>query len=283
MVCGPTGTGKTYGVQRCVAQTNRKVEEINPSNIKSTEQLRSILQLARKNKTLLGPRCVVVEDLEGFDECYLSIIHSVLDTSAKRDAPMVLVCTDPWALGLKRFRSVRQLQLKEMYSGELCACARSSFARNVPQKTLLYHAERSDGNLRQLQVRLSSCLGSSRVDHDLNLFRATRQFLESRIDAEHWMRADEPFPLLKILYENYVEMVDDLNNLAMCSDTMSLAAASSSGEASILATGMAVRRVCPARVGALKLQSASKMCRTFPTLKSAELDNAENRMAANLR
>jgi flagellar biosynthesis GTPase FlhF len=78
LLYGPTGVGKTKGVYDiALHMLGLSVFEMNASMAVSTVELRQKLLHVMRSKTLLGARLVLVDDLEAFDESYISVVAKI--------------------------------------------------------------------------------------------------------------------------------------------------------------------------------------------------------------
>lgn len=206
LIHGPTGSGKTKGVHACAGLLCRSVYEVDPSATGSSSTMREWLSEVCSAKTLLGERLFFIDDLEGFDERILSVIaKEATSTRPTHAAPLVLVCTDPWVLGLQRFRSVQRVGLRSPQQADCIQWARAiGLAARHTDGALQRFAREAKGDLRQfcMQLRMPQ-LALGCVDQQHGIFEGTRRLMWGEIGVEQWVRMGEGASFRRLLHHNY--------------------------------------------------------------------------------
>ena len=225
LLSGPTGCGKTRGIvdaaNNCLGMT---VSELNATSVHGTEEFRRKVLGVTCSRTLLGPRILLVDDIEGFDESYISTLAKILKDRREGAGPMVLTCRNPFDRALLCFRSLElnQIRLYTPSTTQLCEAARV-VRQDMAESVILHHADGADGNFHQLFLRLRTFINSA-PDAHVGLFETTEQLLTGRASVEDWLRSAEPHVLTSILYENYPSICaerDDDHDWHAYSDVLS--------------------------------------------------------------
>ena len=281
VLSGPTGCGKTFGIDLCAKIANRVVQEINPANIDSTQKLEQIIYLARKTKSLCGPKLIVIDDLEGFDPCYLKIMYNILQTNKKSDAPIILICTNRMSMELKSFRPFTSFKLNAI-NVENCINIATLYSKSS-LLTIRKIANECCGNLKQLELRLQ--YKSAKIDRDYNIFYATQLLIKKSISVTTWLNSADFSNLAKIIYENYPSTSNSIEQCSRMADSLSRcdlnnAYMSYSNDEANFGLGLQSSNLHDSRAP-LSLKYAPSHLRGIQALSNQQLYNGQNHMEAN--
>lgn len=254
MVHGPTGCGKTRGVHECAARAlGMSVYELNASDVQSTEAFARGIAQVTATRTLLGPRLVLVDDIEGFDSTYIDVLVRILKRRTVDCGPVVLTCINPYDRALVALRPLTGITRIRMFSPSLGAtieawkCVRSDLTPSV----LKMHAEAAMGNFHQMRLRVRTFC-NSQPDQHVGLFETTQSLLTRGATVDAWTRSGEPHVLTSILHENCAsiamrgDMDTELSRTADFMDTLSSLANAPEDER-MRAVGMAAQVLLHAR------------------------------------
>ena len=211
VIHGPHGCGKTAGVHELTTKhLGLTVYEINAGSTEGIEAFGRDVRHVTRTKTLLGPRIVLVDDLEGFDDEYVRLTATLLrEHQSERDTALVVTCANLHDRRLAPLSAVREsVTIVRMYTPSLrstvAAVRLVSNATSIAIESACKHA---NGNLHQLFLRLRLHL-NSQPDLHADLFKATDGLLTGRADVHLWGRAARPDTLVALLHENAPTIVD---------------------------------------------------------------------------
>ncbi|MFH1501194.1 MAG: replication factor C large subunit [archaeon] len=113
---GPAGTGKTSLVYAIANETNSEIFELNASDLRNKDKLRSVLSPATIQASLSGRNKIIlvdeVEGVTGSDRGGIPELSSIIDASA---FPVLITANNIWD---KKFAEIRKkaeiIQLKEL-------------------------------------------------------------------------------------------------------------------------------------------------------------------------
>lgn len=188
LLYGPTGCGKTHLVRTCSYVMDLKLFEVGPAEVDSSSELTSWLSHVCNAKTLLGPRMVLVDDIEGLEPQVLRTLHANLKKHTK--SPIIMTCTDPYIKELRSFRDVERIRMRAPTVHSCIAWANGQSLK-ADGGGLRTAAEKSRGDLRQLSMRLSGnrCLAGM-LDRKCNMFDAMRSLMRKETSLEEWTSSD---------------------------------------------------------------------------------------------
>ncbi len=178
------------------------VYELNSGSVESTEQMVRDMKQVSRTRTLLGPRLVLVDDLEGFDESYIAALLKVLKQRSADDGPLVITCINPFDRALTGLRALPITRVR-LFSPSMRSMmeAWKCIRQDVPPSILERHAEEANGNFHQLKIRLRTFC-DSRPDTHVGLFETTDALLRGATAIDTWARSNETHILATILHEN---------------------------------------------------------------------------------
>lgn len=270
MLHGPHGCGKSRGlIEVCNTTLGMHVYEVNAANVLGVDETVRKISSVCQTKTLLGPRAVLLDDIEGFDETYISAFTSMIKRRKEDDGLLVVTCCDPFARSIVGLRAVTAFERLRMYEPTVKAMAQAAqlVRTDVCQDTLRRYATDAGGNFHQLDLRLrmhtskAQLTSKMKPDAHVGLFDTTQQLVTRAAEVEDWIRSAEGSVLVNILANNAVELAlrgDDSTSLERAS-AMSDFISSTCGfveEEKLHVLGLAARsllKVPTGRVPALRL------------------------------
>lgn len=200
LVYGPTGCGKTCGLKEVANVCQYKIFEIEPSCVDSVPELQKWIKNITASKTLLGPRMILIDILEGMDSLYLKALEDILKKRSTFDIPIVFVTTDPYYYPLKSLVALFELKWR-LFAPSVDSCI--NFGKIVTPRTsfdkLRLAAEMCHGDLRRMMMQANQ---DTAQDQSLSLFGTTTRYLLSKCDNEHWQSCAETYSLHHLLDDN---------------------------------------------------------------------------------
>ena len=168
VVWGQSGVGKTFGVKQCATAMGYSVFEIEPSSLDSIYSLKKWLIHIGGEKTLLGPRIILVDAVEGIDQSYMNCIQEYLKKRSSKCAPIVFICDDIYAMSIRMFmqKIPSKLRLFQPSNDVLTNIAKNSFAKHINIKDIKIFVDHCNGNLRKLKNTLLQWNAMQYVLHD---------------------------------------------------------------------------------------------------------------------
>lgn len=168
VVWGQSGVGKTFGVKQCATAMGYRVFEIEPSSLDSIYSLKKWLLHIGGEKTLLGPRIILVDAVEGIDQSYIKCIQEYLKKRSTKCAPIVFICDDIYAMSIRMFMQKIQTKLRLFRPSDdvLTNIAKNSFAKHINIKDIKIFVDHCNGNLRKLKNTLLQWHAMQYVSHD---------------------------------------------------------------------------------------------------------------------
>lgn len=207
MVWGPVGCGKSFSVRLCAKARGLSVYELTPSAVESPKDLDVWIRHVRRSKTLLGPRIVLVDDVEGFDASYLVPLSSIAFEEGEGMCPLVLTCSNLYDPFLRSFRSLPSVRCKRPTLPDCLSLCPYLVPKKKEEETTLSEGpcrrslcEKARGDLRQLSFFLSG-LDSSVDERHSSVFETTSH-LVLRSDVDAWLRHDTGL-LRRVLYDSF--------------------------------------------------------------------------------
>jgi hypothetical protein len=202
---GPHGCGKTAGVHDlATGHLGMRVYEINPGNTEGLETFTRDVRHVTRVKTLLGPRLVLIDDIEGFDECYVKAALTMVKEHSAEDSSIVFTSSDMYDRRIAAFRGIDNVTYIRMYCPSVknvVASVRASSLSNASSALIESLASQTGGNFHQLLLRLRLHI-ASQPDVHVNLFKTTDLLLRGEASVDTWIRAAETHSLTLLLYEN---------------------------------------------------------------------------------
>jgi hypothetical protein len=223
LVWGPTGCGKTYAVKECIKACGMRLFEIEPSLLDSTEKLQKWCNNILSSKTLLGPRAIVIDVIEGFDESFIRIFESILKKQLSFSIPLVFIADTLYNLQLKSIFGLIPVKFRILPQNDYrCAqFAKATFAKHKSIDLINKKSKGCNGNLRKLKYKLNGIFYSD-MDESLSLFTSTQDMLMKKLSVEKWTKSAEKTSLCHLIYENYPNTIKDIEHFCQMSDTLTL-------------------------------------------------------------
>ena len=226
LLWGPTGCGKTSGVKECADICGLRIYEIEPSVLDSTEDLKKWLYNISGSKTLLGPRMILVDIVEGIDASYISVFESFVKKKTELQTPIVFIMDNAYNFQFRNFVNLIPIKLRcYRPTSSYCAnLAKLTFAKQIPISVIQKDAQHCGGNLRNLKCRLlnsGNFVFFHESDESLSLFESTNKFLTNRLDPEKWILCAEKNSLTHLIHDNYISFLSDVDKIAQMSEELS--------------------------------------------------------------
>lgn len=152
---GPPGVGKTSLVLAYASEHGYDLIEVNASDKRGAEQIKSIVAEAAKQSTLAGTRkrIILVDEVDGaYGSEASGGINALASIIPRTSIPIVLVANDPWDPKLAALRNVSQMiKFSHIRQTDIVSYLKRLSERegvNVGDEVLKLIASRSNGDLR---------------------------------------------------------------------------------------------------------------------------------------
>ncbi len=149
LIYGPSGVGKTSAV-KALRGEGYDVLEINSSSTRDASTMKEIVGSAVVNKSLFGPRVVLVDDVDSIPD--RGGIPELIKCIKKAKNPIILTAIDPWTKKLRTLRTYcTLLEFKPLRSTTIKAFLKKVAQKegiDIDEKALLRIAVNSQGDLR---------------------------------------------------------------------------------------------------------------------------------------
>lgn len=207
LLSGPHGCGKTRGVHELATKhLGMSVYELNPGNVCSTDIFLRDARHVTQSKTLLGPRLLLIDDIEGFDESFVSATLQFFREQTSRHGVVILTCHDFYD---RRILKLRTLGLNHTKMSSPSPHAMLAAVRGHVHIDSTAIAERyareSAGNFHQFVLKLRTH-AKTRPDEHVGLFETTDALLTDRTTVQQWVRSAESHILVTLLRENACQL-----------------------------------------------------------------------------
>jgi hypothetical protein len=205
---GPHGCGKTRGVHELAKRhLGLTVYEINPGNTSGTDAFMRDARHVSRSKTLLGPRVLLIDDIEGFDEAYISKAAEYLRDWKATDGAVVLTCNNPFDRRLLKLRSLQLARVRFYAPGpqHMISVLRCLTAFPTSSGVAQKYAREANGNYHQLLIKVCTHANSC-PDERVGLFETTDALLRRKATVQDWVRSAETPVLVSLLHENSIQL-----------------------------------------------------------------------------
>ena len=262
LLWGQTGSGKSTGLTKIANLCKLRVYLIEPSVTQTLEGLKRWLNDITGSKTLLGPRMIIIDVVEGLDTSFISIIEQFLKShKTKLKVPIAVIIEDAYNYNLKSLINIFDLKYRcYRPSPEKCAeFAKMTFAPEKTESDLIQYAEKCNCDLRclknmvgfskrpsvytshihvkliikqyQVKVRLKNHRGfftDINSNFTSSVFESTNKLLLGTLHIENWQKSAEKQSLLNVITDSYLNLlttIEDAEIMAeylLCTHEMNL-------------------------------------------------------------
>lgn len=215
LLWGPTGSGKTRGVKDCATACGLRIFEIEPSVLDSTESLKKWVINIVSSKTLLGPRALLIDIIEGFDESYILVFESILKKMLSFTIPVIFIADTIHNYTFKNLFSLipTKLRIYRQCPEKCVKFAKLTFAKNIHDNILDSYAATCNGDLRKLRQAIQGNYYFE-TDESLSLFGSTKNMVLGQLDVDRWTICSEEHSLKRLIWDNYINLSTDLDKLS---------------------------------------------------------------------
>lgn len=241
-VHGPTGCGKTRGVQQLIMHLGMRPVCLDAVEADDTKQLVTWIRRTREARTLKRQSVIILDDMEGFTPNARAELAKLATDQRPGLNPMVMICNslrDPmWKSFAKNITDVRlfapnEYTLLRWFS--TCYPWTSHHDKvervGVSEAVLRSHCSSllQHGDIRRIVTALETCnrLGNNlSIGHDthvLNSFDASRRLVRGSMTPELWTTLTEPRDATLLQYHaTSLATAGTCHELANCLDTFSV-------------------------------------------------------------
>ena len=269
LVWGPSGCGKTRGIEDCAKACGLRPFYIEPSELTSTEQVHKWIDHITHVNTLLGPRIVLVDCVEGMDLSHIQAFESILLSRPLFATPVVFVADSLYCYHLQKMFSLIPTKFR-MFAPSTHNCiqfAKLTFARTSRIEHVQREADRCNGNLRVMKNHLLWHWGSSPT-RTISVFESTKNMLCKKASVDLWIMGDEPSMLSKIVFDNCTTLLRDLDQISDIATLLDHSAFHNGSPIFLYASGLHMQIACNFRsereVPLMTLRATSARCGSKP-------------------
>lgn len=210
LIYGLAGTGKTSAVHALANELNFELVELNASDFRDKESVKSVLGAASQQASLFGQnKIILIDEVDGVAGRedrggVLAITDVIKDTNF----PIILTANDPYSQKLRTLRkNCTLLELNKVSQKIIVKCLDQ-----------ICKAEKIECTISVIEKIASSSDGDIRgAINDLQLIAAQKNKINEE-DVKLWSREREEkiFTLLKLIFKSYdvqsaMESFDNLN------------------------------------------------------------------------
>lgn len=204
IVSGPTGCGKTYGLNVCAKFMLRDVICVDGCFFSSPAEFYTHLIGLQNAQTLLPSKGIILmEDIESLSADYLNVAKKIISQQRRSsDLSFIMTCTSIWSRAFEKLRTITHFECKRPGTAATIAVSRS-VATNLMMSNLNKIVNTVSGDLRQLGMCLKSTSFVSGVDVDYGILQSTRLLLWSQLTIHEWLRLNTPSLQELVFARNY--------------------------------------------------------------------------------
>lgn len=198
---GPTGTGKTSMVKAIASQLNLELLELNASDYRNADAIKTTLMPAVKQMSLFGgKKLILIDEIDGLSgQQDRGGVSAVIDVIKESNFPIILTANDAYSDKLKTLRTYCDLtELKPLTTLEILGKLKEITLKenvNYEPKALQTLAVSANGDLRAAINDLQMLSGG---DKDLK-----------QEEIKLWGREQKEtlFTILKLIFKSYDPLI----------------------------------------------------------------------------
>ena len=214
---GPTGCGKTTLVHAIANTTNSEIVEVNSSDTRNKDSIKSIIGNSSKQMSLFNSgKIILIDEIDAisgrYDRGGVPELVSVINESA---FPVIMTSNNPWDSKLSKLRGVSQIiEIKEISSSEI-----TKLLTYIAQKESLkfddgsldFISRMAKGDIRSAVNDLQSSVEEGNQILRENLSKENIRDVTSKLpDALTITFKSKDFKLLKEAFSNFEGNFDDV-------------------------------------------------------------------------
>ncbi|MFW5852896.1 MAG: replication factor C large subunit [Nanoarchaeota archaeon] len=213
---GPTGRGKTTLVYAIGEEQNAEIIEVNASDKRNKDQMRTILGATSKQMSLLHrTKILLVDEIDGISGMYdrggVSELASIIKTS---EFPVIMTAEDPWQSKFSSLRSISKLvEIKTVSTDKI-----KEFLENIARKEGIKYNEEdissitrySSGDIRAAVNDLQSSIANNTITKDQKKPEELRDITATIPEALKVIFKSKDFTLLRESLSNFQGNFDDV-------------------------------------------------------------------------
>jgi hypothetical protein len=227
LIYGPTGCGKTKGIEECLRICNANCTLLDGSAPDSPDELNMWISQVCDNGVLEGEGGVLfIDDIESFTLPCREIIIEKLKKRRKCNSPLIMTCTDYYSIGLKDIQALfKNYLVLRCFSPNYDVLERWFHAKGYNSNILKNIIPTCHGDFRAADIALkwhysmkkmmetkgiNIKLNGSGIDHKNNIFELANSLLTRKnekwfeIDAENSHTSN-----IRLLHENLITLLSE--------------------------------------------------------------------------
>ncbi len=189
LIYGPIGIGKTSSVYALAKELNYDILELNSSDLRDEESMKSFLGSALGQQSLFfTPKIILIDEIDNISGredrgCIPALVAAI----EKARFPIIMTANDPFESKFKPLQKVSVMieyhkpQYRTVASVIQWVCEQEHIA--FEEKTINTLARQADGDIRAALLDLHSCILQQKLSYDAILSLSERKRTESILNA----------------------------------------------------------------------------------------------------
>ncbi len=189
LIYGPIGIGKTSSVYALAKELNYDLLELNSSDLRDEESMKSFLGAALGQQSLFfTPKIILIDEIDNISGredrgCIPALVQAI----EKANFPVIMTANDPFDNKFKPLQKASLMiefhkpQYRTVASVLQWVCEQEHIT--FDEKTINTLARQADGDIRAALIDLLSCIKNQTISYDAILTLSERKRTESILNA----------------------------------------------------------------------------------------------------
>ncbi len=217
IIFGPTGCGKTTLVHSIAHTTNSEIVEVNSSDTRNKDSIKSIIGNSSKQMSLFNSsKIILIDEVDAISGRYdRGGVSELVNAIKESSFPVIMTSNNPWDSKLSKLRAVSQIiEIKEIMSSNMAELLNKIASKenlNFDKESLDFISRMAKGDIRSAINDLQSSIENDNQIFRENLSNENLRDITSTIpDALTVTFKSRDFKLLKEAFANFEGNFDDV-------------------------------------------------------------------------